>query len=148
MLKNGLLDSRLMQQEIDLWDSGLPYLKHRVILHVCMLSCRRLKPKMWKIGFQAWNLETSNHFIESFTRLASSQTSRCSKWLCNILTLILQVIEAADVILEVLDARDPLGSRCLQVEKAVLDAGPSKRLVLVLNKIGMIGYLSYLASNL
>lgn len=50
--------------------------------------------------------------------------------------LSLQVIEAADVILEVLDARDPQGCRCPQVEQAVVQAGASKRLVLVLNKIG------------
>ena len=48
----------------------------------------------------------------------------------------LQVVEAADVVLEVLDARDPLGTRCAAVEQAVLDAGASKKLVLVLNKIG------------
>lgn len=38
------------------------------------------------------------------------------------------------MIIEVLDARDPLGSRCPQVETAVLQA--NKRLVLLLNKIG------------
>ena len=47
-----------------------------------------------------------------------------------------QVVEAADVVIEVLDARDPLGSRCPQVEEAVLSAGAKKRLVLLLNKIG------------
>ena len=47
-----------------------------------------------------------------------------------------QVVDAADVVLEVLDARDPLGSRCPQVEEAVLAAGSNKKLVLVLNKIG------------
>jgi hypothetical protein len=48
-----------------------------------------------------------------------------------------KVIEASDVILEVLDARDPLGTRCVDMEKMVLKADPSKRIVLLLNKIGM-----------
>lgn len=39
------------------------------------------------------------------------------------------------MVLEVLDARDPLGTRCEQVEQAVRDG--KKRLVLVLNKCGM-----------
>ncbi|XP_077185714.1 guanine nucleotide-binding protein-like 3-like protein isoform X2 [Paroedura picta] len=49
-----------------------------------------------------------------------------------------KVIEAADVILEVLDARDPQGCRCPQVERAVVEAGAHKRLVLVLNKIDLV----------
>lgn len=48
----------------------------------------------------------------------------------------MQVVEAADVILEVLDARDPLGCRCPQVEQAVIQSGTNKKIVLVLNKIG------------
>ena len=49
-----------------------------------------------------------------------------------------KVVEASDVVLEVLDARDPLGCRCLQVEQAVLSSGANKKLILVLNKIGML----------
>ena len=53
--------------------------------------------------------------------------------------LLLQVVDAADVVLEVLDARDPLGSRCAEMESTVLNSGTNKRLVLVLNKIGNSG---------
>ncbi|XP_045435041.1 guanine nucleotide-binding protein-like 3 isoform X2 [Pipistrellus kuhlii] len=48
-----------------------------------------------------------------------------------------KVIEASDVVLEVLDARDPLGCRCPQVESALLQGG-QKRLVLVLNKSDLV----------
>lgn len=49
---------------------------------------------------------------------------------------LVKVIEASDVILEVLDARDPLGTRCLDMEKMILKADPNKRIILLLNKIG------------
>lgn len=54
----------------------------------------------------------------------------------RLLSSALQVVEYSDVILEVLDARDPLGCRCFQMEEAVLRAEGNKKLVLVLNKIG------------
>lgn len=62
-----------------------------------------------------------------------------------------QVLEAADVILYVLDARDPEGTRSKEVERQVMAAeSGSKRLILVLNKIDLVpppalkGWLSYL----
>ena len=47
-----------------------------------------------------------------------------------------KVLEASDIVIQVIDARDPLGSRCPQLEKAVLSAGINKRMILLLNKIG------------
>ncbi|CAL8068996.1 unnamed protein product [Calicophoron daubneyi] len=47
-----------------------------------------------------------------------------------------QVITEADVIVEVLDARDPLGTRCFDIEKQILSS--NKRLVLVINKIDLV----------
>ncbi|PSR76567.1 P-loop containing nucleoside triphosphate hydrolase protein [Coniella lustricola] len=50
-----------------------------------------------------------------------------------------QVVEQADVILYVLDARDPEGTRSRDVERAVLSAAAGgKRLILILNKIDLI----------
>lgn len=49
-----------------------------------------------------------------------------------------KVVDAADVILQVLDARDPLGSRSPRVEQAVMQSGGKKKLVLVLNKIDLV----------
>lgn len=54
-----------------------------------------------------------------------------------------KVIDASDIIVEVLDARDPLGCRCFDVERLVLsklqsDGSSTKRIVLVLNKIDLV----------
>ena len=40
------------------------------------------------------------------------------------------------VILQVLDARDPLACRCPDVERYIRSTNPNKRIVLLLNKMG------------
>lgn len=47
-----------------------------------------------------------------------------------------KVVESADVILQILDVRDPLGCRSTQIEEMILQAAGNKRIILVLNKIG------------
>ncbi|XP_068455107.1 guanine nucleotide-binding protein-like 3 [Clinocottus analis] len=47
-----------------------------------------------------------------------------------------KVIDASDVVIQVLDARDPLGCRCPQLEEAVLRG--NKKLLLVLSKIDLV----------
>ena len=49
-----------------------------------------------------------------------------------------KVIDSSDVIIHVLDARDPLGTRCRSVEKYVREEAPHKHLVFVLNKCDLV----------
>jgi len=49
-----------------------------------------------------------------------------------------KVVEASDVIIEVLDARDPIGTRCKDVERFVRKVDPGKKVVLLLNKIDLV----------
>eukprot|EP00330_Aristerostoma_sp_ATCC50986_P006061 CAMPEP_0114590204 /NCGR_PEP_ID=MMETSP0125-20121206/12495_1 /TAXON_ID=485358 ORGANISM="Aristerostoma sp., Strain ATCC 50986" /NCGR_SAMPLE_ID=MMETSP0125 /ASSEMBLY_ACC=CAM_ASM_000245 /LENGTH=206 /DNA_ID=CAMNT_0001787543 /DNA_START=63 /DNA_END=680 /DNA_ORIENTATION=- len=51
---------------------------------------------------------------------------------------LIQVVEASDIILEVLDARDPLGCRCQELERKIMGMPGSKKLILVLNKIDLV----------
>lgn len=48
-----------------------------------------------------------------------------------------KTVASADVILEVLDARDPQGCRCQTIEDGIA-ADPSKKLILVLNKTDLV----------
>lgn len=49
-----------------------------------------------------------------------------------------KVIEAADVILEVVDARDPNSCRVKEAERLVKSSGGKKRLVIVMNKVDLV----------
>ena len=48
------------------------------------------------------------------------------------------VMEQADILLCVLDARDPLSCRAPAVEALALSQSPPKRIILVLNKIDLV----------
>jgi len=49
-----------------------------------------------------------------------------------------KVVEYADVVIQVLDARDPLACRCPDVERFVRRMNPNKKIVLLLNKVDLV----------
>eukprot|EP01130_Rhizamoeba_saxonica_P018705 TRINITY_DN9452_c0_g1_i1.p1 TRINITY_DN9452_c0_g1~~TRINITY_DN9452_c0_g1_i1.p1 ORF type:complete len:557 (-),score=166.82 TRINITY_DN9452_c0_g1_i1:108-1778(-) len=65
-----------------------------------------------------------------------------------------KVVKASDVILQVLDARDPLGTRSVSIEREIIEQDPNKKIILVLNKIDLVprenveDWLTYLRNDL
>ncbi|XP_029648349.1 nucleolar GTP-binding protein 2 [Octopus sinensis] len=49
-----------------------------------------------------------------------------------------KVIDSSDVLVQVLDARDPLGTRCYQIEKYLKKEKPHKQLIFILNKVDLV----------
>uniref|UniRef100_A0A8C9H879 CP-type G domain-containing protein n=1 Tax=Piliocolobus tephrosceles TaxID=591936 RepID=A0A8C9H879_9PRIM len=56
----------------------------------------------------------------------------------RIWTELYKVIDSSDIILEVLDARDPIGTRCKKLEENLKKDRPHKHIILVINKIDLI----------
>ena len=48
------------------------------------------------------------------------------------------IMENTDILLEVLDARDPMGCRCFSLEKKYISLNPENKIILVLNKIDLV----------
>ncbi|XP_062254285.1 guanine nucleotide-binding protein-like 3 [Platichthys flesus] len=72
---------------------------------------------------------------ENGTKLQAGPDRNSKQFLCSELN---KVIDASDVVIQVLDARDPVGCRCPQLEEAVLQRDGKKKLLLVLNKIDLV----------
>ncbi|CAI5523224.1 unnamed protein product [Closterium sp. Naga37s-1] len=51
---------------------------------------------------------------------------------------LFKVLDSSDVVVQVLDARDPLGTRCTYLERHLRDKCPHKHLLLLLNKCDLV----------
>lgn len=49
-----------------------------------------------------------------------------------------KVLDSSDVVVHVLDARDPLGTKCEQIEEFIKTKGQHKHLIYVLNKVDLV----------
>ncbi|KAI3370263.1 hypothetical protein L3Q82_025042, partial [Scortum barcoo] len=79
--------------------------------------------------------KTRQHETGPLSEKQSGPDKNSKQYLCSELN---KVIDASDVVIEVLDARDPLGCRCPQLEEAVLQREGNKKLLFVLNKIDLV----------
>jgi nuclear GTP-binding protein len=81
------------------------------------------------------NLVSNQEKITSEKKLNTTNKDLSRKAYIKILD---QVIENSDVILEVLDSRDPLSCRSKELENTILSKRGDKKIILVLNKIDLI----------
>lgn len=51
---------------------------------------------------------------------------------------VYKVIDSSHVLIEVIDARDPIGTRCHAIEQYLSKEKPFKNLILVLNKCDLV----------
>jgi nuclear GTP-binding protein len=77
--------------------------------------------------------------VEDLGLLTTSRESVFSKGQSKrIWNELYKVIDSSDVIIHVLDSRDPEGTRCRSVEKYVREEAPHKHLIFVLNKCDLV----------
>jgi len=76
---------------------------------------------------------------EDTTTLTTARESVFSKGQSKrIWNELYKVIDSSDVVIHVLDARDPVGTRCRSIEKYIRDEAPHKHLIFVLNKCDLV----------
>ena len=77
--------------------------------------------------------------VEDLGLLTTSRESVFSKGQSKrIWNELYKVIDSSDVIIHVLDSRDPNGTRCRSVEKYIREEAPHKHLIFVLNKCDLV----------
>ncbi|SNX84806.1 related to NUG1 - Nuclear GTPase (involved in Ribosome biogenesis) [Melanopsichium pennsylvanicum] len=89
--------------------------------------------------YQDDKVEPDEHtafFAQSAPQLDPTLTGRRDSSIKAYMRELRKVVDNADVLLQVLDARDPLGCRSLETERMLLRAG--KKIVLILNKIDLV----------
>lgn len=77
--------------------------------------------------------------LEDAGSLATARESIFSKGQSKrIWNELYKVIDSSDVVIHVLDARDPNGTRCRSIEKYIREEAPHKHLIFVLNKCDLV----------
>ena len=127
-------------------------------------NCRRTKPNL-----QVYTMEeladTTNQMKEEYKIEKDSNLNYLNEEEKNapemkymkagqskrIYSELLKVIDASDVLCEILDARDPLGTRCSYLENFVKKNCPHKHIIYILNKCDLVpiyvtaAYIKYLS---
>ncbi|KAJ2371122.1 GTPase required for pre-60S ribosomal subunit nuclear export and maturation [Coemansia sp. RSA 2607] len=115
-------------------------------------KAQRKRPKLNVEGYehmvQSITDSTDSYDYKKDTNLVENRQSEYAEnirdWYFNagtskrIWNELYKVVDSSDIILHVLDARDPEGTRCRHVEKHIKTEAPHKHLIFVLNKVDLV----------
>ncbi|CAD8107405.1 unnamed protein product [Paramecium primaurelia] len=82
--------------------------------------------------------ETKAQVIVEDEQVQQENLTQLTKEHKKYITQVKKVVEAADIILIILDARDPMACRCKHMEREILGMPGDKKIILVLNKIDLV----------
>lgn len=84
-------------------------------------------------------VDTAANGVEPSGELSTAREAVFSKGQSKrIWNELYKVIDSSDVVIHVLDARDPMGTRCRSVEKYIREEAPHKHLLFLLNKCDLV----------
>ncbi|CAK66926.1 unnamed protein product (macronuclear) [Paramecium tetraurelia] len=82
--------------------------------------------------------ETKAQVVVEEEQIKQENLTQLTKEHKKYITQVKKVAEAADILLIILDARDPLACRCKHLEREILGMPGDKKIILVLNKIDLV----------
>jgi nuclear GTP-binding protein len=85
-----------------------------------------------------YNIQKDKNLISNNEKEKTLNESNKENTKKQYMKILEQVIENSDVILEVLDSRDPLNTRSKEIESSILRRKDEKKIILILNKIDLI----------
>jgi nuclear GTP-binding protein len=114
-------------------------------------KCKRRKPNL-KVYTMEEYADSSNKLMEEYDSTTDQNLLKLvekekvgpeTKYITagqskRIFGELLKVVDSSDVICQILDARDPLGTRCYYVENFVKKNAPHKHIVILLNKCDLV----------
>lgn len=112
--------------------------------HVFGSKSQRKRPRLDVSDLQTYASTIDIHDIQSQKKEAESENiTSCDSIFFKgqsrrIWTELHKVLDSSDVILHVLDARDPEGTRCKLIEEYIQNDAPHKHLIFVLNKADLV----------
>ena len=142
LLRQNKLPMSLLQDEAKVRQMHL--LKSESFAHTFGQGSQRKRPKLLVSSLEELGERATSTTLSTTTATEIDESTDLRDPILNkgqskrIWNELYKVIDSSDVLIHVLDARDPMGTRCPTVEKFLRKEAPHKHLILLLNKCDLV----------